>query len=137
MDQHTAAGQLTPGGTARDAAGFVTIQYVAAIGLSLVVLTMLANLIVFQYGRGVVRAAVDEGVRTGSRASASAHECEARANDVIADLLGGAMAEGVTIACSSSGGFVTARADVTFAAWLEPVPDWSFAVAATAVAERA
>ena len=96
---------------------------------------MLANLIVFQYGRGVVRAAVDEGARVGSRASAGADDCEARARDVVADLLGGAMGEGVALSCSVKGGFVTARADVAFPAWLPPVPDWSFSLSATAVAE--
>ena len=53
-----------------DDAGFVTVQFTAAVAFSMVVLVMLANLIVYQYGRGVVRAAVDEAVRAGSRAGA-------------------------------------------------------------------
>ena len=40
-----------------------TIQYVAAIGLSLVVFVTMANFVVDLYARGVVRSAMDEGAR--------------------------------------------------------------------------
>lgn len=116
--------------------GFVTVQYVAVVGLSLVLVVVLTNLVVFQYGRGVVRAALDEGVRAGARASAGAAECEARAGDVLADLLGGAMGTGVRVVCTDDGDVLRATADVAFAGWLPAVPDWAFTVQATAVRER-
>jgi hypothetical protein len=117
--------------------GFLTVQFVAATGLSLVVLVVIANLIVFQYGRGVVRAGLDEGVRAGSRAGAGTDECLDRAGDAVRDLLGGAMGEGVRLRCDRTADRITASADVHFRGWLPVVPDWRFEVAAVAVQETA
>lgn len=116
--------------------GFVTVASVAVTGLSLLFVVALVNIVVFQYGRGVVRAALDEGVRAGARATAGVGECEARAGDVLADLLGGAMGAGVQLACTDDGAVLRAAADVTFVGWLPAVPDWRFTAEATAVRER-
>jgi hypothetical protein len=113
----------------------VTAQLVVAIGLSLVLMATLANLLVLQYGRGVVRAALDEGVRAGSRADAGAAECERRARAALADLLGGAMGAGVRLRCSADETTVTAQADVAFRGWAPGVPDWRFTARALAVRE--
>lgn len=112
--------------------GMLTVQFLAAAGLSLITLTIVANLIVFQYGRGVVRAALDEGARAGSRATAGVTECERRAAAVLDDLLGGSMQDGVRIWCEDDGATIDAVADVTFAGWTPTVPDWSFVASATA-----
>ena len=112
------------------------MQYLAAAGLSLLVVAAVANLLVFSYGRGVVRAALDEGVRAGSRATASAAECQARVAGVLSDLLSGALGRHVSARCSRSDATVSATADVTFRAWAPFVPDWSFTVRAEAVAEH-
>lgn len=130
-------GRQVPAVTGRAGGGFVTVQFVAAVGLSLVLLTMLANLVVFQYGRGVVRAALDEGVRTASRAGAPTAECHRRAGAVLDDLLGGAMGRDVTVDCRLAGPMVVADAQVTFRGWLPTVPDWTFTATATAVREQA
>ncbi len=122
--------------TARVETGFITIQVVAAVGFSLVLLTMLANLVVFEYGRGVVRAALDEGVRMGSRALATERECLRRIHDVIDDMLAG-MADELEVGCQDRGDRVEARANVNFAAWMPGVPDWRFTSAAVAVKEQA
>jgi hypothetical protein len=106
--------------------------------ISLVVLVLIANLIVFEYGHGVVRAAVDQGVRQGSRTTTPVASCEAAAQQVITDLLGGrdgSMGAGVGITCTQAGGRLDARATGRFRAWLKPVPDWSFTATATAVVE--
>jgi hypothetical protein len=50
--------------------GFTTVSFVLAVALSLLIFTGLANVIVVQYARGVVRSALDEAVRDGSRADA-------------------------------------------------------------------
>ena len=102
------------------------------MGLTLLLVVLVANLVVFSYGRGVVRAALDEGVRAGARVTASAVTCEQRAREVLGDLLGGAMGREVAIACADGVDRVTATADVRFAGWLPAVPDWSFRAAATA-----
>src|SRR6266705_2065800 len=49
------------------AGGFVTAQFVVVVALSLVFFVFLCNAVVFMYGRGVVRAALEEGVRAGGR----------------------------------------------------------------------
>lgn len=116
-------------------AGFVTIQFVTASALALVLFTGMANLVVFQYGRGVVRAALDEGVRAGARAPAAASECERRAAGVIGDLLGGRMGDGVVVRCAASADQVQAAADVTFPGWSPMVPGWSFTARAASVRE--
>lgn len=123
----------------RDApeAGFLTVQFVAAVGLSLVMFTALVNLVAFQYGRGVVRAALDEGVRAGSRATASDLECLQRIRSTLSDLLGGAMGAGVRVDCRQDGEQVVASASATFRGWLPLVPDWRFGLLASARRERA
>lgn len=115
--------------------GYLTLQYVVAIGLSLVVLAALANLLVFGYARGVVRAALDEGARAASRADASAAVCRQRADDVLGDLLAGRLGDGVAVECVRSDQRVTASGTATFRAWAPFVPDWSFTASAEAMAE--
>jgi hypothetical protein len=121
-----------PGGQA----GFLTVQYLAAIGVSLLLLATFANLIAFQYGRGVVRAALDEGARAGSRSGANIGECEQRAEAALDDLLGGPMGDQVRVRCREVGGRVVADATVTFRGWGPGVPDWSFPLRAATVKER-
>lgn len=118
-----------------EAPGFVTIQFVTASALALVLFTGMANLVVFHYAKGVVRAALDEGVRAGARAPAAASECQHRAGAVVRDLLGGRMGDGVAISCAASFRDVRAVADVTFHGWSPMVPDWSFTARATSVRE--
>ena len=50
-----------------------------ATGVVLVLLTGIIQVIVFQYGKGTVRAALDEAARAGARAPSSVETCQARA----------------------------------------------------------
>ncbi|MFN2555593.1 MAG: hypothetical protein ABR592_01760 [Nitriliruptorales bacterium] len=120
---------------ARGETGFITIQVVAAVGFSLVLLTMLANVVVFEYGRAVVRAALDEGVRMGSRALASERECLRRVHDVIDDMIG-SLRDELEVACRDGGEHVEARATANFTAWIPGVPNWRFTSESVAVKER-
>jgi hypothetical protein len=115
-----------------DELGSAAPAYVFAVGLSLIFFVLLVQFVVWQYGRGVVRAALDEGARVGAPAEAGLADCESRAVAVLADLLGGAMGDEVAVRCTQAGSQVVAEATVTFRAWLPPSPDWSFRVAATA-----
>lgn len=121
-----------------DERGLLSIQFVLATGLSLVLFVMLANLIVYQYGRGVVRAALDEGVRRGSRAASDpVDSCNAAVVGVLGDLAGGSLGSQVAFAgCSASDAHIEAVADVSFQGWLPTVPDWNFTARARAVRER-
>jgi len=115
--------------------GFITIQFVLATALSLMVFVMLANFLVFLYARGVVRAAVDEAARTGGRADAGVHQCEARADDVLTALLSG-MRSDVQVECSVGTDVVRSEARVTLRGWLPPLtPDWSFTLVGQSVRE--
>lgn len=117
--------------------GFATPQFMLAAGLSLVFFVLLANFVVFQYGRGVVRGALDEGVRAAAPAGAGEADC-LRAFDAMAgNLLGGPLGEEVTRSCTVVGELVEARATVTFRGWLPLVPDWTFSLAASRVKEAA
>ncbi|HEX2029350.1 MAG TPA: hypothetical protein VHF25_15270 [Nitriliruptorales bacterium] len=116
--------------------GFVTVQHVAAAALSLVVLTVVANLIVFQYARGVVVAALHEGARAGSRTAATVGRCEQRVRDALGDVLGGDLGRGVAVVCHDDGRQVVAEADVRWDAFAPGVADWAFRLRATAVKER-
>ena len=121
----------------RDEAGFTTASYLMVVGFTLVMFVWFTNLAVYLYGRGVVRSAVDEGARAGSRVGAdSARQCQERASEVLGNLLGGTMGQGVAVACAEDDGVVRARADVRFQAWLPPVPDWSFRVSGAVIKER-
>jgi hypothetical protein len=113
-----------------------TVQYVAAVALSLLAFVMMANFVVFLYARGVVRAAVDEGARTGGRSGAGTVECEARAADAVSDLLGGALGQDVAVRCRRDTDAMLAHASVTLHAWLPVVvPDWSFELEARSATE--
>jgi hypothetical protein len=118
--------------------GMTTVQYVAATAFSLIVFVMMANFIVFLYARGVVRAAVDEGARAGGRFGATSAECEARARDVLGDLLAGRLGSDVSVRCDSPNeDEMHATVDVTLDGWLPGlVPDWTFTLDARSVKEH-
>ncbi len=92
------------------AGGFVTTQFVLVVAFSLLLFVMLCNAIVYQYGRGVIRSALDEGVRSGSRASGSAATCQAAAEEVRHSLLGGPIGAHVSLRCGLVAGQVHATA---------------------------
>ena len=116
-----------------------TVQFVLATALSLVVFVAMANVVVDLYARGVVRAALDEGVRAGAPFDATAGNCAARTREVVRGLLGGQLGRGVRVSCalSAAGEAVEARADVVLGSWLPGVvPDWSFTLTGRATRER-
>ena len=122
--------------TAREA-GFTTVSYLMVVAFTLVLFVWFANLAVYLYGRSVVRSAVDEAARAGSRVDAdSARLCQNRASEVLGNLLGGSMGREVAVSCAEADGVVRARADVRFQAWLPPMPDWNFHVTGAVIKER-
>jgi hypothetical protein len=117
------------------AGGFVTAQFVLAVAFSLLLFVMLCNAIVYQYGRGVIRSALDEGVRSGSRASGSPSACVQAAEEVRRSLLGGPIGAHVSMRCGLVAGQVHATASGYLPSWLPLVPDWPLTLSATAVKE--
>jgi hypothetical protein len=120
----------------RDDSGFTTIQFVVATGLSLLLFVAMANLVVFLYARGAVRAAVDEAARAGARADATADDCRTRAQSTLDGLVGGRLGSQVRVRCESTSDVVRVRADVHLTAWLPGVPDWTFTLVGRATKER-
>lgn len=114
----------------------MTLPYVVAIGFSLLLFTLLVNVVVVQYGRGVVRSALDEGTRAGARmpdsAAAAVAACEATAHQARAGLLGGAIGDGIELACSHDGAQVIATASGAMPSWLPGLPEWPVAARASA-----
>lgn len=121
--------------TWRNEDGHATVTYMLAIGISLMVFVSMVNLLLFVYARGVIRAAVDEGVRAGSFADAGVNQCEARAGDALSDLLGGSLGDGVSVSCADSGVEMVATADVTLDSPIPGFASWSFVLEARAVKE--
>jgi hypothetical protein len=108
-----------------------TTQALLTYLIALMVFVWLLQLALFTYGRGVVRSALDEGARAGSRVTDSVARCQQRAAETMTGLLAGTMGDGVQVACSDDGERVLAHADVRFAAWAPGMPDWTFAITAT------
>lgn len=116
--------------------GAATIGVLLGLGLLMLAFIALANFVVFQYGRGALRTAVEQGVRSGSRASADLGDCEQRGNEAIDAVLGGSMGDDAELSCSQSGDVVTATATATFEGWIDIVPDWDVTVSASAQKEQ-
>lgn len=94
------------------------------------------NLVLYQYGRGAVRSALDEGARAGSTAEATPFRCEDKANEVLDSLLSGSMGDGVNVECFVSGGTMVAQATGVFTHFSPFVPDLVLDETAVAVKEQ-
>ncbi|HEU4320366.1 MAG TPA: hypothetical protein VFS66_09825 [Acidimicrobiia bacterium] len=110
-----------------------SIQFVLAGALAMVMFVTLANLVVVQYGRGAIRSALEQGARAGSVGGPTA--CRETAAMVVADLLGGAMSDGLSISCEAVTGSVMARADATFQAWIPLMPSFHIQLESRATEE--
>jgi hypothetical protein len=118
-------------------AGFTTVQYVVAIGFSLVLFVLVANLLVDLYARGAVRDALDEGVRAAVPVAGTVAECEARARDVVESIAGGSTVTVHSLHCEQLGVRVVAHADVSLRSWIPMlVPDWRLDLQAAAEREE-
>ena len=113
--------------------GVSSVQFVLASALALILFVTLANLVVFQYGRGALRSALEQGARAGSVGGETA--CEATAAAVVAGLLGGRMSDGLMVSCTGSATGVEARGNARFASWTPLMPDLDVALVVRAVAE--
>jgi hypothetical protein len=111
--------------TARRAGGFTTIQYVATVALSLLLLVLVANLLVDLYARGAIRDALDEGVRAGAPAGRGAPDCRQRAEEVLDGLLRGPVGGDIEVTCERDGHTMRAYAEGALPSWLPMLtPDW-------------
>ncbi len=109
--------------------GYVTPAFVGVVGLTMVLLVMVANLYVAHYARGVLQAAVEEGARQ-ALAVGDPQACRARVEDVVRSGLGTMAADVGPPSCTLTPGGATATVQATFRAWLPGVPVQPTAVTA-------
>jgi len=116
--------------------GFISVEILGAVFLSFLVLVALMNIIVVQYGLGVVRAAADEGARSGARLNSGASAtaaCEARAADVLQSI--GRLAD-ASSGCTVDGDQVRSVVNVRFEPWFPGVPAVEEQIEGRSVLER-
>jgi hypothetical protein len=77
---------------------------------------------------------LEQGARAGSTAGGVA-ACEDTVRQVVDDLLGGRMSDGLVLHCAVSGQSIVASASVSFESWTPLTPDFSFSLSSTAVTE--
>jgi len=133
-------GQIMGGGWAANGPtrfehGFATAQFMVVVALSMLFLAALLNLIAIQYAQGVVRAALDEGVRLGSVARASDRECLDGIRRVMSDLLSGPLGAGIEFTCTVANGYMVASAESHFDGWFPGMPSLNFSTDVHAVKE--
>ena len=118
--------------------GFATVQFVFGVGLTLIAFTLIANVIVVHWGRGVVRTALDDGVRAGARVVEPIPACRQRAESALDDLLAGPLRAGVgPVTCTADGQAVSAQVTATFDGWLPGTGSWTTTMQASAAREPA
>jgi hypothetical protein len=115
--------------------GATFIALVAATGVALVVVVGIIQVIVFQYGKGTVRAALDEAARAGARSATSVSTCQERVADVLGDLLAGTLGDGVEVSCADDGERIVVTALVQFDGWFGPLTDYDAVLTASAAKE--
>ncbi len=118
-----------------DERGLTSVGILMAVVFTLVVAVMVVNLFLYLYGHGAARAAIDEGVRAGSRVDAGAAVCEQRAAEALHGLMPGPLSDGVSVVCVAAGGSLVAVADVTLDSPMPGIPSWSFQMEARATQE--
>ena len=118
-----------------DERGFTSVGILMAIAFTFVVAVIVVNLFLYLYGQGAARAAIDEGVRAGSRVAAGETVCEQRAEEALSGLMPGPLRSGVSIDCLVAGADLVAVADVTLDSPMPGVPSWSFQMEARASQE--
>jgi hypothetical protein len=127
VDSRTAGRRLTDRGVS-------SVQFLLASALALLLFLVFANLVVVQYGRGAIRSALEQGARVGA-VSRSAAECEAKAVEVIGQLLGGRMSDGLMVTCGVEAGRVVASASAVFESWTVFTPDFEISMTTEAFLE--
>jgi len=120
-----------------DERGLTSVGILLAVAFTLVIAVLMVNLFLYLYGQGAARAAIDEGVRAGSRVGAGAASCQVRAEEALLSLMPGPLSAGVDIRCVDSPvtGEIMATAEVTLTSPMPGIPAWSFQLQARATQE--
>lgn len=117
--------------------GFATIGFITASALALVLFAAGAHVTLAGYARAGVRAAAQEGVHRAVHLDVTnpVGACDARAREVVAELVRGAMGDTVAVACAFDGPRIVAIVTAEVGGW-GIVPSFKVTGRATAVRER-
>lgn len=105
--------------------GFTVVSAIWVMGVTLVLVTMFADLFVQRYAQAVIRQATDEGARAWAVQGGTPADCQDAAQRAIGDLLGGSVAKGISFSCADTGATISVSAVATLRS-LPPVPDSHF-----------
>lgn len=114
--------------------GVSSVQFILASALGLFLFVALANLVVVQYGRGALQSALEQGVRAGTVQGESA-ACEEKAEEVVGQLLGGRMSDGLAVSCRVVGTTIVASGLAVFPSWTPLASDFHVELTSEAVIE--
>ena len=112
-----------------------TAQWVLVTSFSMVFLAVLLNLVAVQYAHGVIRSALDEGIRRATPAPAGPTECRDGIDEVLDGLMAGPFGDDIFTSCVVVAGQVVASANARFSSWVPGVPDISLDVEVRGVKE--
>jgi hypothetical protein len=112
-----------------------TAQWVLLASFSMVFLAVLLNLVAVQYAHGVIRSALDEGIRRATPAPAGVAECRDGIDEVLDGLMAGPFGDDISTTCVVLAGQVVASANARFSSWVPGVPDVSLDVEVRGVKE--
>ncbi len=116
--------------------GDIGIATAWAIAMTLLAAVAMTNVLLFLYGQSAVRAALDEGVRAGSRVDAGPAVCEVRAQQTLDDLVPGPLGDGIgTPRCVVTAGVLVASVSATFSSPLADGLSWTIDLEARGVQE--
>jgi hypothetical protein len=115
--------------------GLSSIQFLLASGLGLILFLALANLVVVQYGRGAMRSALEQGARVGAITRSEA-ECQGRVEEVLGQLIGGRMGDGVSTSCVIGPTAVVVTGSATFQSWTPLTADYRIQMESRATLEE-
>ncbi len=104
----------------------MTVEYVLASAIAIVLFVLAANVVVDLYVGAAVRDALDDGVRAGIPIGAGVPSCTRRATAAVDGLVHGAFRSGIRIQCAIHGTVVTADARIRFVSFVPGVvPAWT------------
>lgn len=116
--------------------GSTALVSIVALAMSMTLFVTCLNVLAVMYAKGVIRGALDDGVRAAAIVGGSRRDCEARIRDVLGDLLAGEMGSAVRFGCAIRPASVEAQATARFPGWLPGIPSATVRIQARAVRER-
>lgn len=111
----------------------VTVEYVAAAGLGMLLFAVVANLLVWQFQRGVAQLAADQGARAASVRGGTVNDCRRAMQHVLRSWPQSAPTPQPS--CRLRGRTIEATVRIRLSGWLPLVADHQVSVTSVAAQE--